>query len=235
MPSGSLSKAKPKGKPLNKRQKKQVRRLATIGKELKFAITFSANGVAVTSAGTIYDLTNVAQGTTDTSRVGDRLTLCGKMELFLQFVGPESLTGLVNDIYNTIRIVVFQLKEKAVAGTNPITTDIFLNGPTGAADVLSLYNHDNRQIYTILKDVVINLVNNQNSTVGGTGFTTAQSNHIWTKKLMIPMGKKVRKDIQYISGGNNGYNKIFMMVFSDSGAAPNPTMTGNSKVFFRDA
>lgn len=158
---------------LNKRQKGQVKRIVNFGRELKFTVkNLSYTDISTTPV--IYDLMeNLTQGQTDTTRIGDRVTLGSNMEVRLSVIGPESLTGLVNDIYNHVRIIIFQYKIPAVSGTNPVASDILLTGPSAAIDIWSHYNHDKRSEFTILYDSTYGLINNQNSAVGGTGFTAA--------------------------------------------------------------
>lgn len=228
--------ARKRQRKLNDREKDQVKRIVNRHAELKYFTAAPVNGAAVpqAGAGANFDISNVAQGLLDTNRVGDRLEWCGKMDIYLQIVGPESLTGLVNDIYNTVRFIIFQYHPHAVGGTSPVPTEILLNGPTGAIDVGSQYNHDQRQNYKILYDRVFTLVNNQNSTVGGTGFTAMQNNHVHTCKFRVSL-KNAKKDAQFNAAGTNGTNKIFYFMISDSAAAPNPTYSLITKIFFRDS
>lgn len=222
---------------LNQKQRKETVKIAKrqVAKvqELKYynvVLNWANIGTTYTSR----QLSNIPQGDNDTSRDGDRLQLCGKMEFIYQFVGPESGTAGLNDIYNTIRVIIFQYHPSAVSGSSPQPTEILLNGPSGALDVHSMYNHDQRQNYTILKDKLFVLVNNQLALGGAAGHTTFQSNH--TKILRFNINtKKCRKFQQFVGGTADGTNQIFELVVSDSSATPYPTFARSSKIFFRDS
>lgn len=218
---------------LNKRQKRQVKRLMNIRSELKFH-GFQQNGITISTTPVSYDVTAIAQGDADTDRIGDRLMWASSCEARFQLYGPESGTGLVNDIYDTVRIIVFQFHPKATTGSSPAVADILLTGPTGAIDVNSHYNHDRRQDYKIVFDKTVVLMNNQNSTVGGAGFTTYQTSHVRMIKRRIRLNR-IRKQCQFSGGSVDATNKFFMILLSDSSATPHPTINTNLRFYFRDS
>lgn len=223
---------------LNQKQKKEIKKIAKRQvvrvQELKFFVATQLNGSTIGTTYTSRQLSNVPQGDNDTSRDGDRLELCGSMEFIYQFTGPEIQTAGVNDVVNTVRLIIFQYHPTAVSGTSPQATEILQNGPSGVIDVHSLYNHDQRQNYTILKDKMMVLVNNQLQLAGTAGWTTYQSNHCRLVKFKINT-KKCRKMQQFVAGTTDGTNQIFELLVSDSSVAPYPTVIRNSKIFFRDS
>lgn len=206
----------PVPRPLNVRQKKQVKSLIRNVQELKYHVT-NASAVALSSSPALRDISAVAQGDTDQTRDGDRLQLCGKIDFHFSL--------LIADTTNIIRITWFQWKP----GTTPAASDIYLNGPSGAIDVYSTYSHDNRQMYRILSDKMYNMVGNA-ATAQTCNTTTTQI----VRKQRINL-KKVRKMVQYGGGGTDGTNKIYFFVFSDSALVTHPLITYSTKLFFRDS
>lgn len=135
------------GRKLSKRQAADVKRIIAVGRELKMgfgtsAVLFNTSNV-LTAAGTTFD---IAQGVGDSQRVGDKLTWCGSIDLKLEM--RNSLAP--NVAANNIRFMIFQWHPNST----PTVAQILLNGPTGAPDTLSNYNHDNRQQYKIIFDKV---------------------------------------------------------------------------------
>lgn len=221
-----------KQRKLNTRQKGEVKRIVRFGRELKFFNRQVGPLQSVSTTPGILDLSNMVQGNRDTERNGDRIELAGSMDVILQVVGSE--TTIANaDIYNTLRIVFFQYKDSAVSGVNPIASQIFLPGPGGVGpDVFSLYNHDERQNYTILYDKQVTCINNSNPAAGTSG-TNYQGNHVHNYKFKVSL-KRAKKLVQYVGGGTDGTNKIYFYIVSDSVAPPHPTYTLNCKLYYRD-
>jgi len=201
----------------SKTTQSQVKSLIRMVQELKY-FAYSQVGVSVSSGmfitGGPFD---VAQGTGDQQRDGDRLQWCGKIDLKMSFT--------VQDNYNVFRFVIFQWHPSS----SPIGTDVFINGPSGVVDYWSQYNHDNRQQYKILFDKTYVLVGN--GTAGTYPGTT--SSHI-VKHYSISL-KKAQKYAQRIGGGLTGTNRMYMAMVSDSSVVPHPVLNCTTKIFFRDS
>lgn len=191
-------------------------------RELKFH-AYTALGQAISSTGTLTGLPcDVPQGDTDTTRDGDSYDLAGNIQFKFQL--------LASDTTNLVRLVWFQWKDiSTAAGPSPAASDIFFPGPSGAVDVWSQYDHDNRKSYKILFDRTYNLVGNGTS---GTfpGTTTTQIYRSTTVSL-----KKARRKVQLKGGGLQGTNRIFFLPLSDSSAASHPVLTYTTKMFFYDS
>jgi len=210
-----------KGKRLNKRQKKEVKRLIGIRQELKFQ-NYNQAPASITTTYTVtgapYD---IAQGITDSQRVGDSILWCGKIDLTIEVVNGLGATA---DAYNNLRFILFQWHP----ATTPTAASLLLSGPSSTQDVYSNYNHDNRQMYKVLLDkVFVTSGGGVSATVPwGAGSVKYRRFHVSTKKLT--------KHVQYTAGGSTATNRLYVMFASDSALATHPTMLYSSKVFYRD-
>lgn len=213
-----------RGPALSSRQKAQVKRLVDSESELKY-IAFSSG--AATSVTSTMNISNspfaVPQGVTDSERVGDSLKYCGTLEFRYQCVCAQGATG---DVYDNIRIVIFQWHPNST----PIASSVFLTGPSGSVDIFSTYSHDNRQLFRVLYDKTHCMVGQVNAAI--TPATEAVSTGVI--HAFIPM-KPAQKHTQFAGGGATGTNLIYIALVSDSSAATHPTITYQSKLFFRDA
>jgi len=191
----------------NRREtKKELKRqLRTLG-EKKYSV-YSGIGIAVTSAGTaVYDISAPTQGNTDLQRNGDQIQL-RSLEMFWKIIG--------GDATNTTRCIIFQW----FTDSNyvlPTLATVLLD--TTIVPWISPWNHDNRFDFKILYDSRIN--------------TTINGPNVGVKHKRIYKGFKDK--IQYIQGGQNGTNKIFMVFVSDSAIIPSPTLDYYVKLNYSD-
>jgi len=202
------------GRKLNARQKTQVKRLIGTRQETKFFSSTLASA-SVSSAATLYDVTNPGQGDTDQTRDGDRLYA---KKLYVRM----SLTVATGDVTNLVRIIWFQWFPTTTS-FSPSVTDILLVGPSGAADVYSHYSHDRRQMFAILYDKVFTLS-------GSATIVTTSS-----QKRMTYILHPKRKQLQFDNGGTTGTNHIWMLTISDSSAVSHPQIVSAQKFMFTDA
>lgn len=198
-----------KGKPLNQRQKSQVKRIINYGRELKF-FQYATNNALISSTGTVDAVFAPIQGDTDSERSGDQTTY-SHFECRMNFF-PSGVTT------NLLRIVVFQWHPNST----PTTSSIFLTGASGVIDVTSMYSHDNRQEYRILYDRFYPLV-------GGTGSETGMN----TRYFRIS-GKKVAKRCQFSAGGTTSTNKIYICYISDQ-PTNKPSVNVVIKTYYYDS
>lgn len=210
-------------------QKRQVRSMISHNAELKYNFNSSAT-TAITNTYTISGVPfDIAQGVTDTQRVGDRLTWCGNLEINLQVLNGQGATG---DIFNNLRVIVFQWHPNQT----PTAALLLLNGPSGVPDIYSVFNHDNRQMYTVVHDRVYKTVGNANAA------TTPNTNMISTgvRRYKINLRKKrypspFQSEVQFVAGGATATNRMFVALVSDSALATHPSFTAAWKMFFRDS
>lgn len=218
---------------LNKRQANQVKRIVNVGRELKYfqsnsGVAFNIDDSTYQPFGTPFD---VAQGTTDVTRVGDSLNWCGKIELKFVIKNGKAGTAASNV---THRIIMFQWHPLSQATPFPIASQVLLPGPTGNPDIHSQYSHDYRHDYKILFDKRYVTVNDDTVNTGlGNCITTGG---VIARSYRISL-KKAKKNVQYAGGGPQGTNRIFMMTFNDDphANAIKSTMTYTTKIFFRDS
>lgn len=211
-------------RPLNPRQKRQVKAAVRGIQELKYFISNQVDGGTVSDTLGINDISAVPQGDTDVSRDGDRLQWVGRISINFNVVGAVGATG---DLYNTFRLIVLQWKPNST----PTVSDILLTGPTAAVDVYSQYNHDNRQQYTILLDKMFT-VNGNNTTL--VPASIPNSPYSISKHFEVNI-KKAAKMAQFSGGSTSGTNKFYYILGSDSSAVTHPTYSWSSKIFFRDS
>ncbi|AUM61975.1 capsid [uncultured virus] len=202
---------------LTKVEKKQVVKIVRANQELKYfnSIT-AASGLSTTP--TMFQLTNIPQGDTDTTRDGDRLKL-------LKFYVRGSF--VFGDSTNFIRLIFFQWKPNST----PVSTSVLLPGPSGSVDYLSQYNHDLRQEYKILYDKTFTLVSYSQVGVPSNQYIPIASNSI---KLFKFMRKPKSTNLQYTGGTTSGTNQVWWMAMTDSSVVPHPAIEMSVKFMFTD-
>lgn len=211
-----------RGRKLNKRQVKQVKKIINIQSELKY-FPFNQTGFSVTSTSVLTGASfDVTQGLTDTSRIGDQLTLAGSIDFRLHLSSADS--------YNIIRWILIQWHPTSTTTPFPATdgSDVLVAGPSTAIDYLSMYNHDKRSDYTVLFDKTYTLVGN--GTSGTYPYTTSSQ---IVKHYRISL-KKASKKVQFVGAGLQASNRLFWIYVSDSSGVSHPQAAYSSKLFFRD-
>lgn len=182
--------------------------------EKKFFDLYS-NALAVSAAGnTCQNLVPLSQGAGDQGyRVGDKCDLCG-----LNY----NVTFRIGDTTNIMRMILFQWR--STPGVTPAQTDIMSYGVNAPEAVLSSYNHDNGDRYTILLDKTVNLDSNNNSVMVKRG------------TLNLSRKKKFRFQgtLNFVSDGSNTTNGIWALFISDSTAAGHPTVDYYFRTTYRD-
>lgn len=212
------------GVSFSSRQAQEVKKIIQRQGELKFFLGASAGfipvAVGTTLTGNPFD---IPQGQTDSTRIGDALTWCGHIDLRLHVINGQGATA---DKHNTVRVVIFQW----FANQQPFPADLFLAGPSGTSDVLSCYNHDRRHEYAVLFDKSFKTVGNGN--VVGTPFTQGATSGCQYFKIPLT---KARKNVQYVTAGLTGTNRIYLYFVSDNVLATAPTLAYTTKIVFRDS
>lgn len=194
-------------KKLNKREKTQVKRMITANQEIKY-YDLSLIGIPVDHYGVLHDLTPVNQGSTDTDRIGDQLTL--RSVAIRGYAQGSSVST-----YNVMRMVLFQWKPNSTPAVGDIM-NVLAN--TNAPNSFSKW--DLKEQYNVLKDWRILL--------RGTDYQAQLFYH----KIS---GKKLRKKLQFVAGGNSSNNRVYLLVVTDDGASPYPGITYQSRITYTDA
>lgn len=156
-------------------------------------------------SGIITDISAIAQGQTDTTRVGDKVIL-----LSLQFKGVVTVPNpdIGTEIQQIIRVIYFIYKDD----TTPVVGTIMES--TGDPNAInSPFIHDRQVKRKVLYDKCFT-VKSLGTIAGG---YTALSKPI-AVSAYIPLTKLKNKlnTIHYEGGGTTGVNKIWMLVISDS-------------------
>lgn len=202
---------KPNGRKLNKRQVRQVKNLVSRQQEHKvFDNTVGSTGIS--SGGSLYGpLTAPIQGTGDSQRVGDRITL--KKMTFREAM-------VYGDGTNHLRLIIFQWYQNSAVAA-PLLTDILQTTGNPICSSINDTNMDGKK-FKVLHDKVYNLTQN-----GANGASFSQI------KLY---GRRIaRKAIQFNPGATSGFNHIYMYAISDSAAVPNPSVTHFSRCEYIDS
>jgi len=195
--------------------KRQVRQMinSKISTELesKFVVTF-LSGSPTQATSVAFPITEVSQGLGDSNRTGDAITL---IDMWF------SLTFVVGDVTNFIRMIIVQWAGPIVAATPLDTPDILLNAGSNANNIIAPYNQDNIDGHNlrIIYDKVISLSQQGPASVAIT-------------KLVR---NRFTKAIQYTAGTNTGYHKMSIHFYSDSIIAPNPSIFGSVLIRYTDA
>lgn len=155
--------------------------------------------------GNIQSLTDVPQGDTDLTRDGDALI---PLRLDVAF------NVVAGDNTNLMRVIIFRWH----ASSTPAISAI-IQGPGAVDSPLSPTTHDTRSEYTIYYDRLFNLV-----------LDSSVEQQVEMCTLNLP-----RKEMRFQAAGTTGTDKIYLIVLSDSLAAPFPSFQGYFKFWFTDA
>lgn len=185
--------------------KKQIRKDI----ETKYADT--QWNIGIPGAGTITDLTNIAQGVSDLERVGDKISLRGlrlKMGVFSSNNADPAIC----------RITVFQWHPDT-AFSLPTVGKLFTY--TAAPDIVySPFVHDQANQFQILFDKVVITQ------------TNTQIEHV---KIMRKVNMKyAKKAVHYSGGGVTGSEKLYISIQTNS-PTTNPGVFGFTRLYYDDA
>lgn len=166
----------------------------------------------IDSTGSIFDLSAIPQGDTDSSREGDRVRISS-----IQWRGQAYNA----DTSNVMRFIFFQwLEDDGIdtPQTSEILQAVVIGQPYG---VYGPYAKD----YAGYKFAVIHdqtLCTSQNG----------DANNIFTFNMPYAKRKKLSPNIQFVAGTTSGTNKLYLMVISDSGAITHPSAIGVFRIRF---
>lgn len=210
----------PKGKPMRRYRKKYYRRkskLATrtyvkklIAKESETKYYDKLATANVDASGSLIRLTEVPIGQTDSSRIGDKLTMRA-FQFKLQF-------GIA-DTYNMLRVILFQWYPNTTLSP-PAGNDILIGTLGLLTSFMSMYTHDYLNQFHILYDKMM--------------YVDSARNHQQTivKKINLKYAKKV---INFTAGSIEGSNHLYLLLVSDSTAASHPGFNLESRVWYDDS
>ncbi len=165
-------------------------------------VATSVPGTAVLTS-----LTATTNGTTDLTRIGDRINL---------FSIEFRWTVLVADSSNVVRVVLLQwLSDDGIDA--PSLAKVLANAAT---PVNSPFNHDNKAKFIVLYDHRVLL-------------STYEPNRGDTVELLLP-ASRVQPEVMYQAGASTGQNNLYALMVSDSGPSPHPVLEGVARVNWYD-
>jgi hypothetical protein len=182
--------------------------------ELKYLdlTTFDAN---ITGGGTVYVLSNVPQGPTQSQRIGD----------FIQPVRWRVNVTVYQsnaDVVATIRLIWFRWIPLNTSTPTPTIANI-LEAPS-SSQCYSQLNFQLQDNYQILSDWVI----------GMSGTATAPTNSSAFTRFNMKIPLKTNKVIEFNLGTQYGTGQLFLLAISDSSASPYPQLNLNSRLYYED-
>lgn len=193
---------------VKKTVRKEIKRQIVGSAEPKNHYT-SASLANIDYSGSLWTLSNPAQGQTAQTRIGDKL-----------HAHHLEIRGLVTcasgGAYSTLRLVLFKWKDDTAVAT-PANNDILQN--TYLANALApfapLTVGEERSHYTILADRTLNVSS-----------ASASRNFVIKKKLNYP--------VLFNDNATTGKNQIYLMVISGDGVTAYPQIEWVSNFTFKD-
>lgn len=210
----------------------QKREVAKISKQVEYKAAEHkqyANGQAYVSiygasAGSnTTHLTTVSQGNSDSTRLGDELTLKA-IHLRLNIFNGQNATC---NPFNNTRVIIFQYKSP---DNTPDVTKLLLNGGgTGTRNAFSSFDIDYKGTYVVLFDETYTT----HSTNVANG--TIPSDFSIFAKISVPL-KYCKKRIVYQNGTTISNNGVWLTVIGDQPSiASNPAFQYDVNVTFSDS
>jgi hypothetical protein len=189
------------------RQKLRVKEMKD--KSLSNFFQVVLNAQAITATGLTQSLSNIPQGSANGTRTGDR-AYPKRLQVRYSISSP--------DLFNTTRLIFFRWRQNL--GVTPTQAQILDNGVGGVPGPYSMYNFSNRESIDVIYDKVW-------FTVGGISSTSSNVGEVLN--FILPS-----RPISFTPGTVVGNDKIYLLMISDSVAAPDPTLSINSYLWFED-
>lgn len=184
----------------------EIRKLINI--ETKYRPLYHAFG-AVSDAGTLYPLSELAQGLTSTTRVGDSIRIQG-----LEIRGNVEINAAASN--TLIRVMVF--RDLDGPGTYPTIGDV-LEQTGGSAGVISTARFNRRERFSILYDELFALSSGSNASATF-HYSSGQNGHI------LYLGTTAAE-------ASDGKGTIYVLTVSNE-AANTPSLRSYSRLLFTD-
>ncbi len=195
------------GRGLSKKQSAQVKGQIERGKEKKhFQVEFSSS---VGVAGLLTNLSSITQGDSGSERVGDSIK-----PHFLEL----NLSVIIADTTNVCRVSLIQWKQDSADAT-PTLDDIF-STTTAANAPHQPFEYAGRMNFKVLGDKMVSL--------------GVEGPNVRLIRFRIPASKMLSL-INFDEGAATGRNKIYMVLWSDSGAVTHPVFTGVARLLYSDS
>lgn len=172
--------------------------IAAINTEHKYKDTSGALSPTLTSP-SIVNLSLMAQGLTDTTRIGNSL-LAKSIQVRIRLILSNEISGVYGSPYSSVRVILFV--DKLQGGTAPTLAQI-MEDP--ASSNLSMANKDYTDRFTIIKDKMCNISPNW-----GTGSTTPTQS-VCDFKFFKPLDFHIRYLGAGATSADCGPNQLYLM------------------------
>jgi len=213
MLNSNHKRARAPGKPRNRQKRPKLGSELIKLIEPKYFDTLSlANSIG--SGGTIFGLSVIPQGVTQSERIGD---FAQPLRLILNY----SLYVVNSDIVTTVRLIFFRWHIHSAFGAPNIVN--LLEAPA-SSNVLSHLNFQYQNDFEILWDRQfqasgITTAPTVNSNFGGTG-------------LNIPLG--AHQEIEFALGATTATDHLYLLAISDSALTPFPILNFSTRLYYGD-
>lgn len=212
-------------KPTKRQVKSMISRSISTLVEEKFHNEFTDDpNVFQVSTTQTFDVSDLVIGDNDTSRIGDEVRIVSIDFMYNILRNPDATAD------TWLRVILYQYKLDTtnLTSTTPPVAQILQDPTVGRQSISSHYNHDFEKYVHIIYDRVHNVP-----------FSVTDSNHMFTLRKPIKFYKGFNKKLKFIgqdTPGNNGINKIFLLVFStQSVSGEAPTFQAHTRINYRDA
>lgn len=167
---------------------------------------------SINNQGTLYFLSNVTQGTSDATRIGDEITL-QRLNMRLRIVASANPPDVM-------RVIIFRWKPKTYFTTfsfsmSEILYD-YLNTGQDYQNAMSSYNNKNKKQYVVLKDMFLK------------GNTGTWQIHAFNININL-------RDVVAEYESDRGSNQIFMFVLAEGAGSGNTcSCVHNTTLYYKD-
>jgi len=154
------------------------------------------------ASGSVLNLTDVSQGTTDTTRVGDKIMLNSIELRWLQYIDPALFPTAVDQFY---RVIIFKWYDDTTPGAGDILSQV-LPPPVG---LISPYDHDRKVKRKVLYEKTYSCIWNWPL------YQTHRTDQY--RKVFINLKSRSSriKEVHYQAGGTIAVGHIYVLILSN--------------------
>lgn len=156
-------------------------------------------------------MSNIVQGTADSQRTGDRLTL-KNIQSRISIIGADAT--------NVIRLIFFQWYQNTATST-PVIGSILQNPTYSWVSAINDTNQD-AGLFRIIYDKTYQL-------------SLSGNNQGLVKKLNFYGRRLPRKSLQFNPANTTGFNQVYCLAVSDSVAVTHPSVLVYSRTTYVDS
>lgn len=179
--------------------------------ETKYLET-ATTGLAVDWNGTVTDLSVIAQGTTDGQRIGDKVRIRGlRLHMIMN----------IADNTQNVRVMIVQFRGNTQIAGAPTVAQVLVPTTLGTINApIANRVWDLTQQFNVLYDKLYTYESVSKPVL-----------HV-RRTISIKYAKRL---MSFYQAGTTGANKLYLMLISDSGAAPHPSIQFQIRLMYDDA